>query len=239
MIPWFVLVFSRGPGRAILVIALAATAAAAHAGRPLDTEDATILDEGWCQLDSWVFGSRSTNRYWLVPACNPFGNLELQVGYAREQPDDARGHNDYLLQAKTLLKPLEANGWGIGLAGAAARYGGSADRTWGYTALLIVSRSLADDRVRLHGNAGALYTQRTRRTSGLWGIAGEFDATERVTVLGEVVGVSGEGRLAQVGGRIWLVPERVSLDGTVGRSDISGPAHTVFSLGIYLAAPVR
>jgi len=224
---------------ALLGLALAGTVASAYAGRPLDTEDATLLDEGWCQLESWVFGSSSTRRYWLVPACNPFGNLELQVGYAREQPDDAPGHNDYLLQAKTLLKPLEANGWGIGLAGAAARFGGSADRTWGYTALFIASRSLADDRVRLHGNAGALYTQRTRRTSGLWGIAGELDVTDRVTVLGEVVGVSGEGRLAQVGGRVWLVPERVSLDGTVGRSDFSGSTETIFTFGIYLAAPVR
>ena len=225
--------------RAALAIALAATATVAYAGRPLDTEDAEILDEGWCQLESWTFQSRSAKRYWLVPACNPFGNLEFQVGYAREQPDEAPGHNDYLLQAKTLLKPLEANGWGFGLSASAVRAGGGDDRTWGYTALFIASRSLADDRVRLHGNAGALYTQRTRRTSGLWGLAGEFDVTERVTVLGEVVGVSGEGRLAQVGGRVWLVPERVSLDGTVGRSDLSGRTETIFTFGIYLAAPVR
>lgn len=224
---------------AVLAIALAAAVGSAHAGRPLDTEDATILDEGWCQLESWVFGSRSTTRYWLVPACSPFGNLELQLGYAREQPDDAPGHNDYLLQAKTLLKPLEPNEWGFGLSASAVRAGGGEDRTWGYTALFIASRSLADDRVRLHGNAGALYTQRTRRTSGLWGLAGEFDVTERVTVLGEVVGVSGEGRLAQVGGRVWLVPERVSLDGTVGRSDFSGSTETIFTFGIYLATPVR
>jgi hypothetical protein len=224
---------------AVLAIALAATAASAYAGRPLDTEDATIVDEGWCQLESWVFASSSTRRYWLVPACNPFGNLELQVGFAREQPEDAPGHNDYVLHAKTLLKPLEANGWGIGLAGSAARFGGGEERTWGYTALLIVSRSLADDRVRLNGNAGALYTQRTSRLSGLWGFSGELDVTERVTVLGEVLGVSGEGRLAQVDGRVWLVPERVSLDGTVGRSDFSGSTETVFTFGIYLATPVR
>jgi hypothetical protein len=224
--------------RAVLAIALAATATVAYAGRPLDTEDAEIIDEGWCQLESWTFQSRSTKRDWLVPACNPFGNLEFQVGFAREQPDDAPGHNDYVLQAKTLLKPLEANGWGIGLSGSAAQFGGEADRTWGYTAVLIVSRSLADDRVRLHGNAGALYTQRTRQVSGLWGAAGEFDVTERVTVVGEVLGVSGEGRLAQVGGRLWIVPKRVQLDATVGRSDFSGRTETVFTLGIYLAGPV-
>ena len=225
--------------RAVLAIALAASVGSAHAGRPLDTEDATIVDEGWCQVESWVFGSRSTTRYWLVPACNPFGNLELKVGYAREQPDDAPGHNDYLLQAKTLLKPLEANGWGFGLSASAVRAGGGDDRTWGYTALFIASRSLADDRVRLHGNAGALYTQRTSRVSGLWGLAGELDVTERVTVVGEVVGVSGEGRLAQVGGRVWLVSEHVYLDGTVGRSDFSGRNETIFTFGIYLAARMR
>jgi hypothetical protein len=226
------------PSRAVLAIALAAIAGSAYAGRPLDTDDATIVDEGWCQLESWVFGSNTTTRYWLVPACNPFGNLELKAGYAREQPDGAPGHNDYVLEAKTLLKPLAPNEWGFGLSASAVRAGGGEDRTWGYTALFIASRSLADDRVRLHGNAGMLYTQRTRRLSGLWGIAGELDITERVTVLGEVVGVSGEGRLAQVGGRVWLVPERVYLDGTIGRSDISGPTHTVFTFGVYFAGPV-
>jgi len=225
--------------RAVLAIALAATAAVAHAGRPLDTEDAEIIDEGWCQLESWAFQSRSAKRFWLVPACNPFGNLELQFGFAREQPEDAPRHNDYALQAKTLLKPLEENGWGIGLAAAAARFGGGEERTWGYTALLIVSRSLADNRARLHGNAGAVYTQRTRGFSGLWAAAGEFDVTERVTLVGEVLGVAGEGRLAQVGGRLWIVPNRVQLDGSVGRTNFSGRTESFFTLGIYLAAPMR
>lgn len=227
------------PSRAVLTIALAAIAGSAHAERPLDTEDATIVDKGWCQLESWVFSSRTTTRYWLVPACNPFGNLELKAGYARERPDDAPGFNDWVLEAKTLLKPLAPNEWGFGLSASALRFDGGADRTWGYTALFIASRSLADDRVRLHGNLGALYTQRTRGTSGVWGFAGEYDVTDRVTVVGEVAGVAGEGRLGQIGGRVWLVPERIFLDGTVGRSNVSAPTHTIFTFGIYVAGPVR
>jgi len=229
----------RPLARALLGLALAATSASASAGRPLDTEDAEIIDEGRCQLESWAFQSRSAKRYWLVPACNPFGNLELQLGFAREQTDDAPRHNDYVLQAKTLLKPLEENGWGIGLVGSAARFGGGDDRTWGYTALLAVSRSFDDNRARLHGNAGAVYTQRTRGLSGLWAVAGEFDVTERVTLVGEVLGVAGEGRLAQVGARLWIVPDRVQIDGSVGRSDFSGRTESFFTLGIYLATPVR
>ena len=225
--------------RAVLAIALAATATVAYAGRPLDTEDATIIDEGWCQLESWVFRSRATTRYWLVPACNPFGNLELQLGFAREQPEDAPRHDDYVLQAKTLLKPLEENGWGIGLVGSAARFGGGDERTSAYSAVLAVTRSLAEGRVRLSGNAGAVYTQRTRGLSGLWAVAGEFDVTERVTLVGEVLGVAGEGRLAQVGARLWIVPDRVQIDGSVGRSDFSGRTESFFTLGIYLATPVR
>jgi len=229
----------RPLARTLLAFALAATAASAHAGRPLDTEDADIIDEGRCQLESWIFQSRSTQRYWLVPACNPFGNLELQLGLARERPDDAPRHNDYVLQAKTLLKPIAENGWGIGLVGAAARFGSGDERTWGYTALVAGSRSLADDRVRLHGNAGAVYTYRTRGLSGLWAIAGELEVVERVTLVGEVLGVAGEGRLAQIGARLWIVPNRVQLDGTVGRSNFSGGTESFFTLGIYLATPVR
>jgi hypothetical protein len=225
--------------RAVLAIGFAAIAGSAYAGRPLDTEDAEIIDEGRCQLESWAFQSRSTKRYWLVPACNPFGNLELQLGFAREQPEDAPRHDDYVLQAKTLLKPLEENGWGIGLVGSAARFGGGEERTWGYSALVAVSRSFDDNRARLHGNAGAVYIQRTRGLSGLWAVAGELDVTERVTLVGEVLGVAGEGRLAQVGGRLWIVRDRVSLDGTVGRTDFSGRTESFFTLGIYLATPVR
>jgi len=225
--------------RAVLAIAFAAIAGSAYAGRPLDTEDAEIIDEGRCQLESWIFQSRSTKRYWLVPACNPFGNLELQVGFAREQPDDAPRHNDYVLQAKTLLKPLEENGWGIGLVGSAARFGGGDERTWGYSALVAVSRSLDDNRARLHGNAGAVYVYRTRHLGGLWALAGEFDVTERVTAVAEVLGVAGEGRLAQVGARLWIVPDRVQIDGSVGRTNFSGRTESFFTLGIYLATPVR
>ena len=234
---------SGGPqrplARALLGFAFAATAASTYAGRPLDTEDAEIIDEGRCQLESWTFQSRSTKRYWLVPACNPFGNLELQVGFAREQPDDAPRHNDYVLQAKTLLKPLEENGWGIGLVGSAARFGGGDERTWGYSALVAVSRSLDDNRARLHGNAGAVYVYRTRHLGGLWALAGEFDVTERVTAVAEVLGVAGEGRLAQVGARLWIVPDRVQIDGSVGRTNFSGRTESFFTLGIYLATPVR
>jgi hypothetical protein len=224
---------------AMLAIALAATTDRARAGRPLETEDAEIPDKGRCQVESWVFQSPSTKRYWLVPACNPFGNLELQLGFAREWPEGAPRHEDYVLQGKTLLKPLEANGCGIGLVGSAARLGGGEERTWGYSALLAVSRSLADDRVRVHGNAGAVYAQRTNGLSGLWAVAGEFDATKRVTLVGEVLGVAGEGRIAQVGGRVWLVPDRVQINGSIGRTDASGRTGNVFTLGIYLATCVR
>jgi hypothetical protein len=51
--------------------------------------------------------------------------------------------------------------------------------------------------------------------------------------------VAGEGRLAQVGGRLWIVPDRVQIDGTIGRSNFSGRTENIFTLGIYLATPVR
>jgi hypothetical protein len=222
-----------------LLVALVAIVGAARADRPLDTDDATIVDAGWCQLESWVFRSRSTQRYWLVPACNPFGNLELQFGYARARTDEAGWSDDYVVQAKTIVKPLAENGWGVGLAASAARFGGGAERTWGYTGLLIVSRSLAANRVRIDANAGAAYVYRTRHLGGAWGLAGSYDVTERVTLVAEVLGVGGEGWLAQAGARLWLVPERVQLDGTIGRSDFSGRTETIFTLGIYLATPMR
>ena len=47
-----------------------------HAGRPLSTDDATILGPKDCQLETWVDRSRVATDFWAAPACNFGGNFE-------------------------------------------------------------------------------------------------------------------------------------------------------------------
>lgn len=84
---------------------------AAHAARPFVTDDARIVDRGGCQIESYYKEQRTYqgSEFWFLPACNPFG-VELTVGGNRIEGDDSA-----ILQAKFLLRALEANGWGSAL----------------------------------------------------------------------------------------------------------------------------
>ena len=68
--------------RSALVLALAIPGAAL-AGRPLDTEDATTLDDGACQLESWADRARgNVTDFYFVPACT-YSGVEWQAGAVR------------------------------------------------------------------------------------------------------------------------------------------------------------
>ena len=80
------------------------------------TDDARIVDAKACQVESWATGRRGSTEYSMQPACNVTGNLELALGITRT---NAHGHgqtSNRLLQGKTVLRPLQTNGWGLALA---------------------------------------------------------------------------------------------------------------------------
>lgn len=99
---------------AALVVLLISILPIAHAGRPMAIDDATVTNTKGCELETWVQKSRSDTEYWLLPNCNVNGNLELTLGAARIVSSD-RTQTMVVMQGKTLLKLLEANGWGAGL----------------------------------------------------------------------------------------------------------------------------
>ena len=58
-----------------LLIAALICQPAAHAARPLITDDARTVDAYACQVESWVKNNRNSREYWALPACNFTGNL--------------------------------------------------------------------------------------------------------------------------------------------------------------------
>lgn len=88
----------------------------AEAARPFVTDDARLTTAGSCQLESWTRFYADSTEVWALPACNPTGNLELTLGggRARYQDTSLSSSEDYVLQAKTLFRTLETNGWGWG-----------------------------------------------------------------------------------------------------------------------------
>ena len=186
---------------------------AAHAARPFITDDARVVDQGHCQVETYYKEQRAYpgSEYWLLPACNPFG-VELTLGGNR-----AAGERNAVAQGKTLLRELRSNDFG--LAASAGAIGEDAFVNG------IASFSFLDDRAVVHTNLGVL-----RRPT--WGVGLEaLLAAPRVYGIAEAFGVRGEKATLHYGVRFWVVPGRFQIDATRGVQD-SAPATRFYTVGL-------
>src|SRR3954468_71370 len=104
-----------GPLRAAIRCLLVAGTVAAHAARPMITDDARIVDAKACQLETWMRRNVESTEAWALPACNPWGNAELTIGGGFTNAQGETHFTDQVLQVKTLFKPYEPGGWGVGI----------------------------------------------------------------------------------------------------------------------------
>jgi hypothetical protein len=203
--------------RALLMI-LPLAVPAAQAARPLVTDDARLTDAGACQLETWVRKPDGRGEAWALPACNPGGNLEWTVGGGRLLGGQT---TDLVLQAKTLFRRLEPDGWAWGLAAGNVRH---PELDAGHNAIgdvyayLPATVSLAGDRVLIHTNLGWLRSGEGRRHRATWGLGSEAAISGRAALVMETYGQQRQGRpWLQLGVRYWWVPERVQIDTTWGQ----------------------
>lgn len=193
----------------------------ARAARPFVVDDARIVDKGACQIEAWHRNNADgSGENWALPACNPFGRVELTFGGGNLTAlNGSPRQTDYQLQAKTLFKPLETNQWGWGLAAGVVRHADinlQPNLIGNYYFYVPISRSLADDRVVLLANIGGLDNRDIDRRGVSWGIGAELYLTPRVMFAAETYGATGFDRFAQIGARLWLVPDHVQLDASYG-----------------------
>jgi hypothetical protein len=223
----------------VLFAALVALAAprAAHAARPMITDDARLVDAKACQVESWVRVNRGRpDELWALPSCNPGGNLELALGGAVARDGGSLGRGTMLAQAKTLFRPLVPDGFGWGAVLGVARdaaidpVGNLIDNVYGY---LPASWSPGGDRVVLHANVGALHDRHRHRTRGTWGLGTEVSLFGPVQLIAETFGESGSKPFVHAGLRIWLVPDRLQVDTTAGtRVGPGGGEERWFTVGV-------
>lgn len=213
----------------------------AFAARPFVTDDARLTTAGSCQLESWTRLYSQSRELWLLPACNPGGNLEITAGMGAARGDGQSRSNDYVLQAKTLFKALETNDWGWGLAVGQVSHPSInpgpnlLGNTYAYVPL---SASFLNDRLVLHGNLGWLRDKASRQHRLTWGVGGELALDHRSSVIAEIFGDNQERPLWQTGIRFFIVPERVQVDATVGRQTDGGQDSQWYSIGLRLT-PAR
>ena len=196
----------------VLLLALLLAASGAHAARPFVTDDARIVDKDGCQVETFVKRQRrfDESEFWFLPACNPWG-AELTAGHSRV--DSTLGDTrTTILQAKMLLKPLTTNGSGYALS-----LGTFFGATTNPYLNAIGSFSFADDRIVVHTNLGALRDNAARISRGTWGAGAEvLLIAPRLYGIIETYGQRGEKPTVHTGLRIWIVPNRVQVDTTIG-----------------------
>jgi hypothetical protein len=209
----------------------------AVAARPFVTDDARLTNAGSCQLESWARLYRDSHETWALPACNPTGNFEVTAGGGYARSDNSQGTNDYVLQAKTLFRPLETNGWGIGLGLGTVHHPkiSPGPNLLGNTyAYVPVSFSFDSDRLIVHTNVGWLRDRASGNNNMTWGVGGEFQASPRLLLIAETFGDHRNQPYWQIGGRVSIIPNLVQIDTTVGQQ-FTGPVSSRWlSFGIRL-----
>ena len=173
-----------------------------------------------------------------MPACNFTGNLELTLGGGITNSDSGGSQTtDVVLQGKTLFKPLETNGYGIGFAAGYAAHPATypGHKLLGDAYFYVpTSFSFRDDRFVLHTNVGARHVREQGRARGIWGVGSETLVTPRLFLIAETYGESGSTSSYQIGMRYWIVPNHVQVDTTYGSRYGNHPDGHWVSVGLRL-----
>jgi hypothetical protein len=85
------------------------------AARPLVTDDARLTNAGKCQRKLELPLPQSTE-FRALPACNQFGNSEVSLGTGVAYDSQGLRSQDYVIQGKTLIRKLNTDDWGWGVA---------------------------------------------------------------------------------------------------------------------------
>lgn len=219
----------------------ALNAMGAHAARPMVVDDARVVDAGSCQIETWRRFNRDSRETWALPGCNLTGNLELTLGSA-ELPVDDLGLRSTTrtvqMQGKTLFRSLETNSYSYGLAaGGVVRSRGAADQVPNYYAYVPLTRSLLDDRMFVHANLGVQRSGESPVNGTTWGIGAEYSIVPRVFLMFETYGDNHHRHSYQGGVRVWIVPNRVQVDATVGTQAGDYGGSRWISIGMRLLSP--
>lgn len=207
-----------------------------QAGRPLSTEDASVVDAKACQLEMWVDRSREATEWWTVPACNFGLGIEWQVGGARTFAAGTSVYSQAYAQAKAAFVSVSDSPWGVGLVVGAVRFpqreaGTKRDDPY---LLVPVSFQLGSETRLLHLNAGSVRNREEGRNLTLWGVAFETAlAGTLITLLGEAFGENSRKPFFRVGGRWSAIPNRLDFDLTAVDRSGGTRAERFISLGLY------
>lgn len=220
--------------RHTLAFVLATAACAADAARPLQTEDAPVLDARDCELEAarteLLADGPGTRRHAVQLGCGVGAHSELAL--------QGLTPRELVLGGKTRLAVLAGPRGDVALSVAWSLSHRRTDGDWQRSsagALVVASAPLGRD-WRVHANLGHLRDEALRRRSMTWALALEHTGLGdggRWQPVAEVFGDDRGERWANAGVRFAVVREQLCVDASLGRR--LGGGTRLASVGAVLA----
>lgn len=208
-----------------------AFATAAHAARPLVTDDAAIVDRGALEVSLWCEHASGARLCPISAAFTPFGAHEWTLATGCLGGDRCGGLTS--VGVKHLLAGGDGPAFTLGTTWTRLKpRGGTATHELDLVGIVTVPTPV--DGTVAHVNLGgrALRGDGGRARRGLWALALERDFDRRAGLAAEVFGVTGDERRWQFSA-YWLpVAGRLQVDASVGRTLGSGPSDPAVSVGL-------
>lgn len=177
--------------------------------RPMNTDDARVVAQKSCQIESWSkfseFGKGA--EFWALPACNLFFDTEITIGANMLWQDsldsaESRRKDGMQFSLKKVFMDLDTEGFSYGVALGHLRtknFLRDSNALYGYA---LISKAWLENRLFLHTNLGAkflrldsasfadtsVFANSQQKSAQLYnlGVGMEYDANEYLWFMGEV-----------------------------------------------------
>jgi len=209
---------------------------AAHAARPLATDDTGVLDRGDCELEAVLSRDKAAdatvNGSSLQLGCGVGARTQLALAVDRAKEDGLRVRGT-TLAGKVYLVPGEHASWSASGSIAWASQPGQGHEHTATAVNVLHTRTLGKQFI-LHANLGHAQDALSRRGSTTWGLALEHAGWGPVAVMGELTGDDLSAPTWNVGLRWSAVPDTLTLDLAYGQQMMGGRPKAM-SLGLKLS----
>ena len=212
--------------RRLTALSLALAACGAEAGRPLQSEDAPVIDAKACEVEGsytdWRTGGDDTPQTYLQLACGVGGNTELALQAFKPREVGVAG------KTQLFSAPWRDGEAALSLAWSVSQKRvGAAWRRGTVVLNLAASVPVSRDWV-MHAMLGHQRDEIQNHRSTNWAVAAEHNGLgddNRWQPMAEVFGDDHGKPWVNTALRYALVPERVFVDVSLGRRLGSSPAH--------------
>ena len=200
---------------------------AAHAGRPLATEDAGTNSQGQCQLEAWMDKSSGVRHGHLAPACGLLDGLELGLDLDAPSPASVAPRG-LTVALKWAPEWLTWHGWRFGakLSTNSEKAPGETDRHQADLSARAIATYQIDDQWTVHLNLGHARDKLTPQTATSYGGALAYAVNDRLQLFAEWTGDNKTPATRGAGARWWLIPEKLGLDLTYSQGNATPDSKT-------------